>query len=590
MTSVNNSSIHRINSTADVARNAAILVATSVGVYMIGAVALMPAAVYCLKNYLDRVAEESQGPKSQPLAQISVSQIVGEEPASQDQVADPFIPKADSQAAEYRPASPVANPVVAEPAPIIAKPVPLKKLSLLERIKAVFYRIFSFFALISPVKTRMENAVMKNLAKSIEGINSGPLSINDDWDRKVLRLKEWIQTGQKTVDEIRSLLSDCLKDQLGKNALVITFLQTVALNLRTADGLPILKNHVMKEIDAIQNKDLGALLEDYSRATQSYNRDSNWNALKWGVRHLPALFQSSKSHTSSGYNPNIYNPTHLGCTFQQGEKTAQMVYGPSPTGDRVYEDGVLPAYRAKGLKELRFTFQDMITESEAKRIHEIQTVANKNHDVLTHVVLGFETKFKHPHMKEVFKTFKSVDEFIKGYRNFVLNVGGGIRTLCDANGDSNGILIPESLLSNEQIDAIFKAAQTFFEEMPRNRPLTGKMMILTIDAMITSTILRKTFGSFNYITSSCKQHIDRGAVETALLSIFHRIYENDAPFTKDEIEDLLAGLIGRANLVEDRKIMDSKLRPMIDLLQFIGDHHTKLQKALKSIPNSKPAE
>jgi hypothetical protein len=117
----------------------------------------------------------------------------------------------------------------------------------------------------------------------------------------------------------------------------------------------------------------------------------------------------------------------------------------------------------------------------------------------------------------------------------------------------------------------------------------AKMMQLVTDAYLT---LAMTYRSLDSITpkmvqrsldtkldkdltalrtsGACKQDVDRAVIENISLRLFFRWAHNPAPLHCDEVYEIAGAVLGRARMVDDRKIIGGRYQILDDLLRFIG--------------------
>ncbi len=439
----------------------------------------------------------------------------------------------------------------------------------------------------------------------------------EEWVQSVAALASKIKDVKDvklgTVDAIRhemnNLMGSVYESLIDTDHPAVNFLQILSIKLHAADGEPHLSAYARK-VGVSAKTDSFAELADAIKGKLkqnppvSHNQDGKMSRVWWILNHPKRFLHSMQSEFSPmTYNPNHSNPSYLGPRLERtvdGQtKTLQAYYGPSPTGDRVYEFGVLPGYKKFGLFEIYFNYQDASHGSEKKRIDEIGRIAAKteNRDCLKHVVLGFDAKIAHPQMKSLIHSYKTVEEFVEGYSNFVVNGARDLKT-------KTGFAIPQEVLNDEQLKGIFTSAQTFFTAMgvpemvkdPKaNKKDLAEMMIMDIDARIAAAILYQAFEkmpaqrpdldkdlSSCYVSARCKQHIDRGAVQSNALRIYFRMFENDSPLTQKEFEEISGGILGRAPNVDDRNILFRRYKRFDSLMRLIGSRQAELAQSLRT--------
>jgi len=435
------------------------------------------------------------------------------------------------------------------------------------------------------------------LGRKIEGLNSS-------------RKYGVVDVG--SIDGIRKEMSELMglpvyMALIDSDLAAVNFLQFLSIKLHSTDGEPILSEYARKELDdplkaggEYSMRQLGHATGSRLKEQAQFNQDSISSKIWFWLNNPSRAAQSYKSNKKPlEYNPNDNNPSYLGPQLKRDGKTMQAYYGPAPTGDRVFEYGLLPAYKKLGIFEVYFNYQDTSHAPEKARIQEIQRIADKpgNQDVLKHAVIGFDAKIKQPEMKKLLKTFKSVEEFINGYQPFVMD---GVRNL----DSGTGFCIPKELLSEEQLRGIFDSSKKFFEKMgiddklkdPKiNKADLAEMMVLDIDARIAAAILHQQFNRVPdrqkpgmdkdltncFVSARCKQHIDRGAVQSSTLRLYFRMFEDDSYLSKQEFEEISGGILGRAVNVDNRNILFHRYKRFESLMSLIGDNHAELARSLR---------
>ena len=293
-----------------------------------------------------------------------------------------------------------------------------------------------------------------------------------------------------------------------------------------------------------------------------------------------------------GYDASVGNPTFSAHSFELGKKKMNFYYGPGPTGNPIFEHGVLPAYRKFGVFELRFNFQNTRDKAEALRVRDMVRIADANSDVLKHAVLGFDTKMD-------MTKFDSVDSFFDAYIAFVKD---GLREIRAKDVD-NGIYISQEMLSIDQVDNALAKAREFCRVVSQNnshwkqamsqglhgKESMGKTMKLIADTCLCLSMLYRSFNEIPpemaekalderldrdltaFRTSgACKQDIDRGVVGNIALRLFFRWASDASPLTNREACEIAGAVIGRAKIAEDRKIMKERYEVLDDFLRFVG--------------------
>lgn len=463
----------------------------------------------------------------------------------------------------------------------------------------------------------------EGIPSELFSLRLNPMANDGPFLQGTLRLAKRIERKEMDLDQVRHEMSELMGSTAYQKGIdtdhpAVNFLQFLSIKLFAADGEALLADHSRRELKGCQKKrtyTVGDLADRIGARLKSFfplrfNHDSLINRFLWIVLHPVRAWHAlqSERYGVHGYNPNHGNPSYLGPRFElshEAEKKAmQAYYGPCPTGDRVFEFGLLPAYKKLGLFEIYFNYQDMTHKQENARIREIDRIASEHPETLLHVVLGFDAKVKAPEMKALIHQFSTVDQFVQGYQDFVMKRGRSL------DGGA-GISIPRSLLSDEQLSGIFESAKEFYHELglaipesPSQKKKSAEMMIHDIDARIAAACLYQAFKRVPsnpipgldqdlascYVSARCKQHIDRGAVQSNTLRLYFRMFENDSELSEREFDEIAGGILGRALNVEDRHILHHRYERFDHLMRFIGDQHSALAASLRKYRDKHLAE
>jgi hypothetical protein len=356
---------------------------------------------------------------------------------------------------------------------------------------------------------------------------------------------------------------------------------------------------------------------------------------------LSAMHSAASEMDPLGYDPSEGNPPFSAHTFQSGNKKLIFYYAPGPTGNPIFEHGILPAYEKFNVFEIRFNHQDTIKKSEYYRVKEIQRIGDENPQVLRHALIGFDTKMK----KNRNLQFQNARSFFANYASYVKK---GVRGH-ENQKEHSGFNIPAHLLNDAQIDHVLAKAERFCTELSQNNPFwnkkmqkkgpsslsnaarlfwkaaqgdrealyplyhpgkkrMAKMMQLVTDTYLTLAMISRSLDAITPVmvkqtldekldkdlaalrtSGACKQNVDRAVVQNISLRLFFRWIENPAPLTREEVYEIIGAVFGRARLVDDRKIIEKRFVILEDLLRFIGSAPNGVMRAhalLKEYPNS----
>ncbi len=422
-----------------------------------------------------------------------------------------------------------------------------------------------------------------------------------------------MKTSQETVESIRRKLNQLLgheyyKDHEAEREECINFVQLLAIKMHCANGQAVLEQYAEDKVGC-SDKSLSRIMQERRPNSPHWDRE--------GIMYVPwAMSNPSKAFlalTDRGLNYDAHpsNPSHLGLVFENNNEKMQGIVGPVPTGDLVWQ-AALYGYKKLGLREIYLNHQDTSKNTEDHRIKEAENV-NKA-EVLEHVVIGFDAKKKN----------KDIEEWLN---TPIGQIGGYIRKLRNKiDREDLGIHIPKELLSEDEIQQLLTKASIYFQPLmddaiknissslsfkQRQKEIKKIKLgaIMGIDAMLEATIIHKQMlkkvketpnrenldPDFrdDFIRSCCKQHVDRGTVQTAAAWIFHRALSQESSLTPGEKKSMMAGILGRPVLVDDRQMIHSKESRFVSLLQLIGEDEQSM-KGLSSfmkncvLPNEAP--
>jgi hypothetical protein len=432
---------------------------------------------------------------------------------------------------------------------------------------------------------------------------------------KVLRIKEKIvelkakgSSFWLDVAAIREAIADVMNMQiyrdLAKNpdCYAVNFLQCLVVKLIAANGTETLREYGKECLNkarfdespgrTFQPEELADQLSGYLNLP-SFNFNSFFGEIIWAAAHPWNAIHALHSATHPlSYDSGQGNPRFSAHSFEmEGKKKIQFYYGPGPTGDPLFEYGLLPAYEKFNTFELRFNHQDTHNPKDHLRIQD--AIRMKNHQHL-HAVISFNK----PWAAAICSEFQSVEDF---FSSFKANVKKSLRELEDPKKD-RGYYIPEELLSDSAVDLALSKAEEFSKKLAsesshwssalkdsEGKKRMGTMMMLIADSFLTLGML---YYSFDGITSqmienlandrldkdlyairssgACKQDVDRAVIENITLRLFFRWTSDPSPLTADEVCEIAGAVFGRGRIVDDRNIKMKCYQILDDLLRFVG--------------------
>jgi hypothetical protein len=385
----------------------------------------------------------------------------------------------------------------------------------------------------------------------------------------------------------------------------VNFLQILAVKLIATDGTETLRAYgkeCLNKADLQPNSgvnptELADLLSGYLKKP-SFNVD-RFGPLKegrflWWAAHpfkgIHALF--SNTHPLD-YNGSKENPHFSAHSFEMEDgRKIDFYYGAGPTGDPLFEHGLLPAYEKFGTFELRFNHQNTHDSKDHQRILRTRKMESAEH---LHAVISFDK----PWAQRLCWEYYSVEDFFAKLKTYASE---GLRDIDDDPKTDNGLYIPEDLFSDEEVALALEKAEEFCHKLsesnshwrdnmhdPKGRERMGRMMILIADTFLTLGML---YGSLDRITpqmienqmndrldqdlfairnsGACKQGVDRAVVENISLRLFFRWAADATPLSHDEVCEIAGSVFGRARIVDDRNIQWRRYEILDDLLRFVG--------------------
>lgn len=157
-----------------------------------------------------------------------------------------------------------------------------------------------------------------------------------------------IKIRKKIHEAMQSSVYQALKDQ---EVVLVEYLQVLSVKFSSADCRDIVREYGRDHsTKAIPNRGPGrytwdelARVLDSEVDGRSFKRNRLYQNIIWGVTHPSAAMTSMQSEfTPMNYYPHAANPDMYAGDFSIGDKSMRFCYGPTPTGDAIHRDGVLP--------------------------------------------------------------------------------------------------------------------------------------------------------------------------------------------------------------------------------------------------------
>ncbi|MBS0652577.1 MAG: hypothetical protein JSR39_03525 [Verrucomicrobia bacterium] len=461
---------------------------------------------------------------------------------------------------------------------------------------------------------------------------------------RVFAIREAI-IAEKDPDSIRSMIHEAMSTRVYQQLKTriqnpaIEILQVLAVRNLCTDGRAALQNYGRKVLGELDKEEfswgeLAAFLDRQAGDSLAFQRNSVGSTILWGLAHpFEALHCTESSWFPLEFNSHQGNPNFYGYDFQLnigGEhKEMQFYYGPGPTGDLLYNDGVLIWMDKQGVAvhELRQNFQNMHHSAEAMRIFEMLRYEQAHPDSLRLLSTSFDTEamempksfIPSPFTPQAFMllyakyvmseegisdTSQSIDEITDDASRHVEGdhredngyyVGGKVMTSLhfkDAIKTSEKIYVDlQAKAVQDQIAHGHSHWSSLMELGEKGKQRLGKMMQLGTHAVVSVGAVASSLKEIcskqeleqvfddklhqdlvaSRVSGACKQDIDRAVVENVSLRLFFRLLNDDTPLTKEEVYSIVGAVIGRARIVEGRLLQWKRYEILSDLLHFVDD-------------------
>jgi len=287
-----------------------------------------------------------------------------------------------------------------------------------------------------------------------------------------------------------------------------------------------------------------------------------------------------------------------------------MYQGPW-TNDAMYK-AHLRNLKKYGCIELRHNLQHPARMGEFERIQSLmELAANENYNNLILFSTPMDGYFWN--MKAaLLQNFTTPQELINMYAEYAItgavtsnsnNIeeieGEAFRTFCK---NDNGFYMPENLMDEREFKNAFQHAATFLQRIydassrywdrlsKKDQSRMAQLVVqgfiaigaLSIAPQLEGEIEEPFFSTFAQI---CKEDIDRGAVLNATTILFQRLL-SEKPLDQNTAKMLAGMLLGRAEMTSHRAVIMHRLKPLLDLLRFVGNNTHILRAALQEYQTS----
>lgn len=461
---------------------------------------------------------------------------------------------------------------------------------------------------------------------------------------RVFDIKEAIFTG-KDPDAIRSMIHEAMStavyQQLKNHTQnpAIEILQVLAVRDLCTDGRGALLNYGRKVLGELPKEEfswgeLATLLDHQAGDCLAFQRNGIGSTIIWGIAHpFEALHCTESSWFPLEFNGHQGNPNFSGYDFQLNvdgeEKEMHFYYGPGPTGDLLYNDGVLIWMDKQGVSvhELRQNFQNMHHEPEAMRIFEMLRYEQEHPDSMRLLSTSFDTEAMDMPQSFITSPF-TPQAFMLLYAKYTmseLGIDDTARSIDEITDDKtrhvegdhredNGYYVGKKVMSSLHFKDAIKTSEKIYVDLQekgvrdqiagahshwsnlmalgeKGKQRLGRMMqlgthaVVSVGAVVSSLNeicgkeeLEQVFEDklhqdmvASRVSGACKQDIDRAVVENVALRLYFRLLNDPSPLTKDEIYSIVGAVIGRARIVEGRLLQWKRYEILSDLLHFVND-------------------
>ena len=216
----------------------------------------------------------------------------------------------------------------------------------------------------------------------------------------------------------------------------------------------------------VTHADLGRALSIGQKDADT-TRDGPGNTLLWAADHLTELLHVEQAHLDPlGYDSYENQMVFIGEQLEYGDHTIIHKYTPGLTGPQsIVEHVLIPKYASERRRWVHIDNQSIHTADEKQRIDQVHKWSVDKPDTFLHAVLSTDT------LDEVnialIKRFKkgkiSKEDFVEGY---ISALRGADNQFIREYAECRGIHIPDTLLSDDELDAAFTAAKNMSLNTP----------------------------------------------------------------------------------------------------------------------------
>lgn len=447
--------------------------------------------------------------------------------------------------------------------------------------------------------------------------------------------------GKKEPDEIRALINTAMKTdvyQTLKNGSCkgIEFLQKLSILFLSAHGEQLFIDYGKQCLGeqtqtAYSFGQLADLLDPKVHTKMAFQKNGAVSSTLWALSHPFETINCINSHIFPlEFYGHQQNPDLIGFTFTHPTNKSVQIpfyYGPGPTGDLLYQDGVLvylDKLNRQGIHvhELRMNYQSIDVSAEKQRCLEIRKQESQHADSLHLLSISFDNEAMKMH-SEKWTNFEDPKAFMKTYKEYVFSEEHGSyrNTLTETKKD-NGFYVGPKVLEENVFEKAFDHSEKIFTNLSKNnahwnaliengekgKARLGRMMqlgthaLISLGAVINSLDDRQSsMEQINErldltldqalldsrVSGACKQDIDRGIVENIALRLYFRLLSNPGALSTDEVYSIAGSVLARARMVEGRLILRERYEVLSDLLHFIGSKNYDLSDLIKEFAGLK---
>jgi len=431
------------------------------------------------------------------------------------------------------------------------------------------------------VKDQFQQELLKNRLDAIKGNLPENPPLKPVWASKLYQKIKNFDPKTVTPDDIRQVrkeLNEITKSPYYQNnkyaeSPFINFVNALVHAFRhEAKGCQAMANLGSKftdQADTIYSmEDLASKIEEGVGNNRGFTVGNKLlKLLKW-FAHPGRSFLSLFGHGHFGKDPVAdytaydFNDDWRGGTYKIGNAEIQFTHGPTGTSDNLFLTDV------QVHPEDTFIYHDLQhpkVKGEDARIKKLNELEETNDNMML---------FRTPMDDASWKEKKGFDQW--QYRNSDEFFDELLRFKRDNPSDVSGFYLGKTFTDREFEMAVYAAKAAFgnMEIDPKDKVRVGRALqvalhgFLSVGAMVK--ISNEAAGNI-YLHQACKQDIDRGVVANVMTQALFQMLAGKE-FSQDDVNRIVGMVIGRADYVEEREIINNRVQGLIDALNVISQN------------------